>query len=160
MNKTGRLAFVCVPLVLGIGLLMGQLSGSGYGNNWFDALAKPPTMPPGWAFGIAWSILYVLLGLALAVVLAAPPSRAKTVGLALFSVQLAINFAWSPLFFAMHQVALALAAIATMTILSVFAAANFARVRPLAAWLMLPYIGWLTFAAHLNYEILRLNPGA
>ena len=155
-----RIALVTVPLILGIGFLMGQLSNSGYGNDWFDALAKPAAMPPGWVFGTTWSILYVLLGVALALAWSAPPSPARTTGLALFLVQLALNFAWSPMFFAAHQVALALGMILAMLALSAAAAIAFARVRPLAAWLMLPYLGWLCFASYLNWEILRLNPPA
>ena len=152
-----RTAVITVPAILAIGFLMGQLSNSGYGNAWFDALAKPAAMPPGWVFGVAWSILYVLLGIALALVWTAPPSRARTTGLALFFVQLALNFAWSPIFFAAHQVTLALVTIAAMLLLSVAATASFARVRPAAAWLMAPYLAWLAFASYLTFEILRLN---
>ena len=152
-----RTALITVPAILGIGFLMGQLSNSGYGNAWFDALAKPAAMPPGWVFGAAWSLLYVLLGLALALVWEAPRSRARSMGLALFFAQLALNFAWSPIFFAAHRVTLALAVIAAMLLLSAAAAASFARVRPAAAWLMAPYLAWLAFAAYLNFGILRLN---
>ena len=154
-----RAVLVTVPVIVGIGFLMGQVSNSGYGNDWFDALAKPAAMPPGWVFGAAWSFLYVLLGIALALVWAAPPSPARTTGLILFFVQLALNFAWSPMFFALHEVALALGMILGMLVLSAAAAIAFARVRPLAAWLMLPYHGWLAFASYLNWGILKLNPG-
>ncbi len=153
-----KAALVTVPVVLGLGFLMGQLSDNGYGNPWFDALAKPAAMPPGWAFGAAWSLLYVLLGLALALIWTAPPSPARSAGLALFAAQLALNFAWSPLFFAAHQVELALAALAAMLLLSIAASDRFARARPAAAWLMAPYLAWLAFAFFLNFEILRLNP--
>lgn len=152
-----RTALIAVPAILGIGFLMGQLSNSGYGNAWFDALAKPAAMPPGWVFGAAWSILYVLLGLALALVWTAPPSRARTAGLALFFAQLALNFAWSPVFFAAHQVTLALATIVAILLLSAAATASFARARLGAAWLMAPYLAWLAFAAYLTWEISRLN---
>ena len=70
-----RTAVITVPAILAVGFLMGQLSNSGYGNAWFDALAKPAAMPPGWVFGVAWSVLYVLLGIALALVWSSPPSR-------------------------------------------------------------------------------------
>lgn len=152
-----RTAAITVPAILAIGFLMGRLSNSGYGNAWFDALTKPAAMPPGWVFGVAWSLLYVLLGIALALVWTAPPSPARSTGLALFFVQLALNFAWSPMFFALHQVGLALAMILAMLVLSAAAAFAFVRVRPTAAWLMLPYLGWLAFASYLTFEILRLN---
>ena len=70
-----RYALFTVPGVLLLGTLSGQLSGSGYGNSWFDALRKPSFMPPGFLFGIVWPILYALLGVALGMILAEPPFR-------------------------------------------------------------------------------------
>ena len=154
-----RAAIVTVPVILGIGFLMGQLSNSGYGNAWFDALAKPAAMPPGWAFGAAWSFLYVLIGIAVAMIWAAAPSRARSTGLALFAVQLLLNFSWSPLFFGVHQVVPALVILVAILALSAATTSAFARVRPAAAWLMAPYLAWLAFACFLNFEIWRLNPG-
>ncbi len=145
-----KIALVTVPAIMLLGSASGWLSNSGYGNAWFDVLAKPDAMPPGWVFGAAWTLLYVLLGIALALAWAAPPSSARSTGLGLFFAQLALNFAWSPIFFAWHQVGLALGTILAMFALSVGAAAAFARVRPLAAWLMLPYLGWLCFASALT----------
>ena len=157
--STLRAAIVTVPVILGIGFLMGRLSNSGYGNGWFDVLAKPAAMPPGWAFGVAWSLLYVLIGIAVAMIWAAAPSRARSAGLALFAVQLLLNFSWSPLFFGLHQIVPALVILVAILALSVATTAAFARVRPAAAWLMAPYLAWLAFATYLNFEIWRLNPG-
>ena len=82
----------------------GWLSNSGYGNPWFGALRKPSFMPPGWAFGVVWPILYALLGIALAMILVEPPSPQRRFALTLFFVQLVLNFAWSPIFFAGHDI--------------------------------------------------------
>lgn len=153
-----RTALLTVPAILLIGIASGRLSGSGYGNRWFDALAKPAIMPPGWAFGAAWTTLYIALGLALALVLAAPDSRARRTALALFAAQLALNFSWSPVFFALHDIGLALAIILAMLALSIAATYLFARIRQAAAWLMMPYLAWLAFACLLTYRILELNP--
>jgi translocator protein len=155
-----RSALVAVPAILLLGTLSGWLSGSGYGNPWFDALQKPFFMPPGWLFGLVWPILYVLLGLALALVLSAPPSPRRSAGLWLFGTQLLLNFAWSPIFFAAHDIDLALLTIVLMAALAAAAAGQFRRVRPLAAALMIPYLLWLCFAASLNAAIDRLNPAA
>jgi tryptophan-rich sensory protein len=87
-----------------LGFLSGRLANSGYGNRWFDALVKPDFMPPGWAFGVAWTILYILMGLALAMVIHARGARGRGVAIILFLVQLLLNLAWSPLFFRAHQV--------------------------------------------------------
>jgi tryptophan-rich sensory protein len=149
-----------VPVVLGLGFLSGEVAGSGYGNAWFDALDKPEAMPPGWVFGAAWSILYLLLGVALALVLAAPPARARTAGLAFFAAQLALNYLWSPVFFAMHEVGLAFTILMAMLVLSIVTTALFRRVRAAAALLMLPYLAWLCFAAWLTYGIDERNPNA
>jgi tryptophan-rich sensory protein len=153
-----RYALVTVPAVLLLGTLSGRISNSGYGNPWFDALVKPEAMPPGWMFGAAWTILYILLGFSLAMILHARGSRGRPLALSLFFAQLLLNYAWSPIFFAMHQSRTALALIAAMFVLSVAAAFLFAKIRKAAGLLMLPYLAWLGFAAYLNYQIVALNP--
>jgi tryptophan-rich sensory protein len=133
------------------------LSGSGYGNPWFDALAKPWFMPPGWVFPIAWTSLYALMGLALGQVLGAPPSPARRAALALFAVQLLLNLSWSPVFFAAHRIDLALAIIVALDAVVIATILAFRRVRPVAALLLLPYPLWLALATALNKAILSLN---
>lgn len=155
-----RYALVTVPAIVVLGSLSGWLSNSGYGNGWFDGLEKPFFMPPGWAFGVVWPILYVLLGIALAMILAEPPSDARRKALILFFAQLVLNFAWSPLFFAAHAVRLALLTIFVMAAIAAMAAGQFWRIRRVAGALMVPYLLWLCFAAALNAGIDRLNPGA
>ena len=155
-----RYALVTVPAVVLLGTLSGQLSGSGYGNAWFDALAKPGFMPPGWVFGAAWTALYVLLGLALAMLLHARGARRRGRALALFAVGLALNYAWSPVFFAFHDVQLALTLIAAMIVITAALAALAWPIRKAAALLLLPYLAWLVFAGALTLEIARLNPVA
>jgi benzodiazapine receptor len=155
-----RVAFVTVPAIVGFGSLSGWLANSGYGNAWFDALSKPTFMPPGWAFGLVWPILYALLGIALAAVLQAPATQRRRTALILFFAQLALNFAWSPIFFGAHDIRLALWVIVAMAILAAMAASQFRQIRPLAGWLMLPYLAWLCFAAALTAAIDKLNPGA
>jgi tryptophan-rich sensory protein len=155
-----RYALITVPLVLLLGTLSGRASNSGYGNPWFDALVKPELMPPGAVFGIAWTILYILLGLSLAIILHARGARGRKVALLLFTVQMLLNFAWSPVFFAMHQTNTALVIIVAMIVLTVVTAWLFAKIRKAAGLLLIPYLAWLSFAASLNYEIIRLNPGA
>ncbi len=155
-----RWAIVIVPLVLMLGILSGRLANSGYGNRWFDALAKPAFMPPGWAFGVAWTILYILIGFAFAMIVAARGARRRGVAIALFVAQLALNLAWSPLFFAAHRVSAALLLILVLIVLVAATILAFARIRPVAALLMTPYLAWLLFAATLNFAIDRLNPHA
>ena len=156
----GRIALVTVPAIVLLGSASGWLSNSGYGNNWFDELAKPSFMPPGWMFGLVWPILYALLGVTLAMVLAEPPSTRRRNALGLFLGQLAFNFAWSPIFFAAHDIRLANIVIYGMIGLAAAAAGQIFRLRTAAGLLLIPYLAWLVFAATLNSAIDRLNPGA
>ena len=155
-----RYALFTVPAVLLFGSLSGTLSGSGYGNSWFASLHKPAVMPPGWVFGAVWTTLYVLLGLSLAMVLHARGAQNRNRALMLFALQLALNFSWSPVFFAFHQVQAALSIIAAMVVVTVVMIFVIWRIRMVAALLLYPYLGWLMFASVLNYQILALNPNA
>ena len=154
-----KIALVTVVAIEVLGGLSGWLSNSGYGNGWFDTLQKPTFMPPGPVFGIVWPILYALLGIALAMILAEPSDRRKT-ALTLFFVQLALNFGWSPIFFAGHDITLAKVVIFAMAALAAAAAGQFFRIRRAAGLLMVPYLAWLVFAAVLTTTIERLNPDA
>jgi benzodiazapine receptor len=155
----GRIALVTVPAIVLLGSLSGYVSNSGYGNDWFDALEKPSFMPPGWAFGVVWPILYACLGLAVAMIHALPASDAKRKALILFYVQLALNFAWSPVFFAAHDMRAAVVIIIMMLAMAAGAAGQFFRLRAAAGYLLVPYLAWLVFATMLNTAILNLNPG-
>ena len=155
-----RWALVTVPVFVLLGFLSGEFANSGFGNRWFDALEKPALMPPGWAFGAAWTVLYILMGLAFAMILHARGARGRGVAIALFLLQLLLNLAWSPLFFRAHQVGSALILILILLVVVAVTALMFARIRQVAGLLLLPYLAWLAFASFLNYEIGRLNPGA
>jgi translocator protein len=155
-----RYALFTVPLVLLLGIVSGRIADSGYGNPWFEALAKPDIMPPGWVFGAAWTILYILIGFALAIILHARGARGRPLAVSIFVAQLLLNYSWSPVFFAFHQVDTAFLIILGMIALSVLCAILFARIRTSAALLMIPYIAWLSFAALLTFQISQLNPDA
>ncbi|HVR91303.1 MAG TPA: TspO/MBR family protein [Novosphingobium sp.] len=155
-----RWALVLVPGVLLLGLLSWQMGGSGPGNAWFAALAKPAIYPPPATFKIVWPILYVLMGIALAMIAAARSARWRGPAMAAFTVQLLLNLAWSPLFFAAHQITAALIVVAVVDVAVLVTIVLFARVRPAAAWLLAPYLAWILFATALNYEFLRANPDA
>ena len=155
-----RYALFTVPGVLLLGTLSGTLANSGSGNAWFAALRKPDFMPPGWAFGAAWTILYILLGLSLAMLLHARGARRRDKALPLFILGLLLNFAWSPVFFAWHKLAPALSIVAAMVVLTVVLIVLMWRIRPVAALLLVPYLAWLMFVLALNFEIIGLNPDA
>ena len=111
-----RWALFLVPAILLLGFLSGRVSGSGPDNPWFAALVKPDIYPAPAVFGpaffaIVWSALYVLMALALAQVLTAPGARGRWLAVSIFLLQLALNLAWSPLFFGAHRISGALALI-------------------------------------------------
>ncbi|PXW79030.1 TspO/MBR related protein [Blastomonas natatoria] len=155
-----RWALLFVPLVVLLGFGVSNFSGSGEENRWFQALIKPEAQPPGAAFGIAWSILYVMMGLALTVVVTARGARLRGLAVLLFFVQLGLNLAWPIYFFRMHQVSGAFYLLVGVFVAAFATTIVFGRIRSLAAWLMVPYLAWLCFASVLNKQIDELNPNA
>ena len=155
-----RWALVTVPAVLLLGFASGSIVAGGSDNAWYRDLAKPGITPPDWVFPVAWTILYVLIGVALAIVLNARGARGRGLGIALFVAQLAANLVWNPLFFGWHRVTLALAVIVILFVLAAATTWVFARIRAAAAWLMLPYLVWIVFAGVLTWRIHQLNPDA
>ena len=155
-----KTALITVPAIVVAGSLIGYFSNSGFSNDWYIPLQKPSFQPPSWMFGVVWTTLYAMLGIALAIVLNAPPSKERRDALWLFGGQLALNFAWSPVFFGLHMIDVALLIIVVMLVMALTAARYFKRISNVAGWLMLPYLLWLCLATALNYETGRLNPGA
>jgi tryptophan-rich sensory protein len=155
-----RAGLVMVPGLLAAGGLVARLSGSTTDNGWFQSLLLPPVQPPGPVFGLAWGLLYTLLGVAGAIIWAQPASGLRTRALWLFGLGLLLNFSWSPVFFAAHLIMPALAIILLMLGLAVWTMRLFAPMSRVAAGLMLPYIAWLIFASLLNAWIWWLNPAA
>jgi translocator protein len=155
-----RWALFVVPLIMFLGFLAGTISGSGEENAWFQELVKPAAQPPGWLFPVAWTILYFMTGLALAIVLNARGAPQRMLGIGLFVAQFILNLMWSPLFFGQHQVSSAFYLIVLMLVVAIATTIVFGRIRKSAAWLMVPYLAWLSFASILNYQIDQLNPDA
>ena len=155
-----RWAIVTVPLILLLGFAAGRSVPVGDESRWYQALVKPALTPPGWVFPVAWTSLYILLGLAVAMILHARGARGRGLAIGVFVVQLLANLAWTPLFFGAHQVGAATLLIVAMLILSITATVLFGRIRTVAAWLMVPYMVWISFAGLLTFGIGRLNPNA
>jgi translocator protein len=146
------------PLLLMLGFFSGAASGSGEGNVWFFGLTKPALYPPAATFGIVWSALYLVMGLALAMVVTARGATGRGLAIGLFAVQLVLNLAWSPVFFGMEDISGALLLLLAIDLAVVLTLWAFHRVRPLAAGLLLPYLGWVLFATVLNWQFLVANP--
>ena len=154
-----RWALFVVPTVMLLGFLSGQVGGDA-SSPWFQSLAKPATFPPPIAFPIVWTALYFMMGLAMALVCSAWGARWRGWAIAAFVVQLALNLAWSPVFFGAHQITLALYLLVAIDVVVLITILLIFRVRRLAGWLLLPYLAWILFATLLNWQFLQLNPEA
>jgi tryptophan-rich sensory protein len=155
-----RWALFVVPGIMFLGYFSGKLGGSGSGNPWFMDLVKPALYPPPATFGIVWSILYLVMGVALTLVITARGAPGRGLAIWLFVLQLVLNLVWSPLFFGMQMIAAALGLLVAIDLAVIATIVQFRKVRPLAAWLLLPYLGWVLFATVLNWQFLVANPGA
>lgn len=142
---------VFVVGVVGIGWLIGATNLPGA---WYAGLAKPDFVPPNWAFPVAWTILYTMIAVAGWRTFRREPSGKAMLA---WAAQMALNFAWSPVMFTMHQIGAALVILIGLFVAIVtYIGLEMSRDR-LAAALFLPYAGWVAFAGVLNAAIWRLN---
>jgi translocator protein len=135
-------------------------------GTWYRALRKPRLTPPDRVFGPVWTALYALMALAAWLVRRAPggghassPDRPARLALGAWGLQLGLNVLWSAVFFGARRIGAGLAVIASLWVAVAACAALAARVTPAAGWLLLPYLGWTTFASFLNLRIWQLNRG-
>ena len=124
---------------------------------WYAALQKPSFNPPNWLFGPVWTALYIMMGVAFYLVWRNPPSAGRKKALSAFLVQFALNCAWTPVFFAMHQLGAALVVIVLMWLAILRTIFLFAPFSKTGSWLLVPYISWVSFATLLNAAIWWLN---
>lgn len=127
-------------------------------GEWYASLKKPSWNPPGWVFGPVWTTLYLMMAVAAWLVWKRGGFPAQRRALALFLVQLTLNAAWTPLFFGLHRPGLAFAEILLLWLAIAATLAAFRPVSGVAAWLLVPYLAWVSFAAFLNFTLWRLNP--
>lgn len=127
-------------------------------KDWLPTLAKPSFFPPNWLFAPVWLTLYTMMGLALFLVWRQQQEGKPAVGaISLFLVHLGLNAAWSIVFFGLKDIASALAVIIVLWLMIVVLIAWFYRLSKPAAWLLIPYLAWVSFASALNYAIWQLN---
>lgn len=127
-------------------------------TSWYDALAKPPFQPPRRVFGPTWTVLYVGIAMSGVRVWRARRSPARTRALVLWGTQLALNAAWSALFFGAKKPTYALVEIGALLGAIALYASYARKLDKIAAWLVVPYLAWTSFATVLNQEIVRRNP--
>ena len=156
MKRNWKTYLFWIALAEGVGALAGWLTRDG--NEWYrQYVQQPPWSPPGWVFPVAWGILYALMGIGAARVSLTPPSKERSLGLNIFIVQLIVNFFWSLIFFNLRAYGFALLWLCLLWVLIVWMIAAFRQTDRWAAWLQIPYLLWVTFAAYLNWGVWVLN---
>lgn len=157
MKKTTWKPYVLwILLAEAVGALSGWLTREGT-QLFSETVAKPPLTPPSLVFPIVWGILYALMGIGAARVSLTDPSEDRSRGLNLFVAQLIVNFFWSLIFFNLRNYGFALAWLGLLWVLIVWMIFAFRKTDKLAAWLQIPYLLWVTFAAWLNWSVWVLN---
>jgi tryptophan-rich sensory protein len=131
---------------------------SAAGTAWYASLVKPAWTPPNSWFGPVWSALYVLMGTAVWIVWRERYHRGRNLALLAYSLQLVLNALWAPLFFGTKNVGAGLFCIVALWLAVTWTLREFIAVRAAAAWLLVPYLAWVSFAMALNLNIWRHNP--
>ena len=156
MNNTVKL-IIAIAIPIAEGATSGFFTATGT-ESWYQTINKPTWNPPGWVFGPVWTTLYIMMGVALFIIWKSSVNdNLKRTAITLFAVQLVLNFFWSFIFFDQQQPGWALVEIIMLWIFILLTIFSFARVNKTAAWLLVPYISWVSFATILNYTIWKLN---
>lgn len=124
--------------------------------SWYAGLAKPPLLPPNEVFGPVWTVLYVLMGIALGLIITHKAAGKKPAYI-WFGVQLALNTLWSIVFFGLHLPWVAAIIILALLAAIVITALKFRQFVPVTTWLFVPYLAWVCFATYLNIGVAVLN---
>ena len=157
MNKITRILAVVVTCLV-IGYFSGMVTRSSV-TTWFPTLIKPSFNPPSWVFAPVWSILFVMMGVAAGLVWDRIEAEREAVKKALifFAIQLGLNALWSYLFFGLRNPMLAGLEIIVLWLMIFETYIQFVKINKIAGYLLLPYLGWVSFASVLNGSIWWLN---
>lgn len=144
-----------VAIALAVGALSAVLTHSEMDA--FSQLKQPPLSPPAWLFPVVWTVLYFLMGVSMAMVWRSSRGQHRRDAVTLWGIQLAVNFFWTILFFNLHARLFAFIWLVLLFVCVVLMTAEFRRWNRSAAWLQVPYLLWLVFAAYLNMAVYLLN---
>ena len=156
-QRTGIIDWLGLAFWLGVSFAAAWVGSHFQPGEWYARLNKPALTPPGWLFGPVWTVLYACMALAAWLVWRKRGLAGAKRELALFAVQLALNVAWSWLFFGLRSPGLAFADIVLLLAAIAATTAAFWRVSTTAGLLFVPYLGWVAFAGVLNFAIWRMN---
>ena len=152
MKINYKLLTICIIIPLAVGSLSGYISASAMDS--FRMLNKPPLSPPGFLFPIVWTILYILMGIASYLVLTSGQSKTKIIT---YGLQLFFNLFWSIIFFNLEWYMFAFVWLVVLWVLIFNTIISFYEISKTAAYLLIPYLLWVTFAGYLNLGIYLLN---
>lgn len=156
MKKTSQL--LGAILLCQLAGVIGSVFTASSVTTWYPALVKPSFNPPSWLFGPVWITLYAMMGVALYLVWREKQSgKEAQLAIWIFLTQLAVNSVWSIVFFGLKSTGTALVVIAVLWLLIAASIWKFYSIKKAAAWLLVPYLLWVSFASVLNYAIWRLN---
>jgi tryptophan-rich sensory protein len=156
--KKSRLIKLILSLLLplGVGAIAGIFTADAI-PEWYATLNRPVFNPPNWLFGPVWTILYIIMGISLFLIWKNENSRERNLAILVFMIQLFLNFAWSFLFFYFHAIGLAFIEIILLWISIIVMLVLFYKIKPVLAYMNVPYFLWVTFAAILNGSYYFLN---
>lgn len=155
--KNGAKLFISLILPQ-LAALSGWLFTETGKGSWYQSIQKPAWNPPGWLFGPVWTTLYILMGIAFYLVWKSPegtPGKARA--MMFWLAQLALNFFWTFIFFGQQEIGWALVEIVCLWLAILITILLFDKFTRVGAWLLVPYISWVSFATLLNWAIWNLN---
>ena len=156
MKLNKRLLVKCIAIPLAVGALAGLLSGGGMGK--FAELNKPPLSPPGWLFPVVWTVLYLLMGISSYLVCTSGAEKEKIAGaISLYFYQLLVNFLWPIFFFDFGWYLFSFFWLLLLWVMIVLLIKRFGQISKPAAYCLVPYLLWVSFAGYLNLGIWWLN---
>lgn len=156
MSENRKLLIKSIALPLLVGAAAGLLTRNAMRD--FDVLIKPPLPPPGWLFPVVWTILYTLMGISAYLIKTADAdAEVKSDALMIYNYQLIVNFLWSIFFFNFEWRLFSFFWILLLWVLIILMIRQFDKISKTAAYINLPYLLWVTFAAYLNFGIWWLN---
>lgn len=154
--KAVRRLILCIAVPLLVGFLASRLSGNQ--QQFYSQLVRPVLSPPGWVFGVVWPVLYILMGISAYLVRFSGADCALVRrSMCVYYLQLGVNALWSVVFFRFQLFGAAFYVLLILLALIVITSVFSYDVSPVASWLYIPYVMWVSFAGYLNYMVWILN---
>ena len=155
MKLQWKKLIICILIPIAVGGLAALITKNNFSI--FDIVNKPPLSPPKWVFPVAWTVLYILMGIASYLVCISGQKFRIRSSLSIYGLQLAVNFFWSIIFFNMRQYLFSFIWLVFLLALIILTTLSFYRINKRAGYLLIPYIAWVAFAGYINFGVFILN---